>query len=482
MNIFKKNKDKQIKNKPEIIIGKEIENTILESWDDSDLKNLDKKRTKLSFATKFFLISLAFFVMVIAIVAYLFLNQTSNFSEKKIIVQATSVGSVTSGEAGEINVQITNNNKVPIVEAYLTISYNSGENISGDKNMVSQRVEVGQVLAHSVSNNSLNFSLYGSEGTIKNIQPVLHYKLADSKAEFTKDSNLVNITLKSSPVILNVESLKEIHQDYNMTFTLNIKNNTNSEIKDLIITARNPSNFIFASSSETLLNSTPSWKINLMEGESKVITMTGKITGNIGDQPSFTFYTGVAKDKTTSSQTPSSTLEVGNYDNYYLNIDNIYSKVIRNVKITGQYLGFNLTNNVNVLNQGNSANLAQGEMVTLDFNYQNNLGFPLSDLVLSLNILGDNIDKNTMKVIGGYYDPNQNIIIWNKNSNPDLAKLGAYQNGNLEISFRVKNEATIGSIIEMIGQASGNRNSEDNVSNLQDISFDKSWIIESRQY
>lgn len=148
-----------------------------------------------------------------------------------------------------------------------------------------------------------------------------------------------------------------------------------------------------------------------MEGESKVITMTGKITGNIGDQPSFTFYTGVAKDKTTSSQTPSSTLEVGNYDNYYLNIDNIYSKVIRNVKITGQYLGFNLTNNVNVLNQGNSANLAQGEMLTLDFNYQNNLGFPLSDLVLSLNILGDNIDKNTMKVIGGYYDPNQNIII-----------------------------------------------------------------------
>ncbi len=474
---------KSVDGKGKIILGKEVVDKVPESWNDDDLEfENNNSRRKMSFVTKFFIISVILFTLVASIVTYLFLNQGSNFSEKRILIEATGPGSTTSGSKGEINIQITNNNNVPITDAYLTISYDSGENISGDKNITNQSVEVGQILANSVNSSSLDFTIYGSEGTVKDIQPVFHYKLADSKAEFTKNSNLVSVTLKSSPVTLNVSSLKEIHQNYDLTFNLNIKNNTEQDIKDLIVTARNPNNFIYSSSSLTLLNSTPSWKIDLAPNENTNITMSGKATGNIGDKLNFTFYTGIANSKNENSTTSSSSLALSNFDNYYLNIDNVYSKVERSIDISGQYLDFNIANNSNDLNQGSNTTLNQGEAVILDFNYNNNTNFPLTDLSLYLNILGDYIDKNSMQVNGGYYDTNQNVIIWNKNSNPDLAKLGANQSGSLEIRFRIKNNIPSNSQLEMIGGASANRNSEDNVSNTQDISFDKVWTISDRQY
>lgn len=410
------------------------------------------------------------------IVTFTLLNQSSSFSERKLLIDSVGPGSITSGESGEIKVNLTNNNNSPIKEAYLTIMYDSGENITGDKNIITQTVEVGDVLAKSEKEATLNFSIYGSEGMVKEIQPILHYKLADSKAEFTKNSSPVSIVLKTSPVSINVKALKEIHKDYLATFTITVKNNTGNNISDLLVTARNPHNFIFASTTYTLLNNTPSWKIaNLAAKESVNIEMTGKITGEIGEKLNFTFYTGLTKNINTQA---SSSVELSNFDNYYLNIDNVYSKVEKSVLITGQYLDFKISEG----KYANESTLTQGEVVTLNLDYKNNTGFPLSDLSFALNILGDNIVKDSLRVTNGFYDQVRNTILWNKNSALDFAKLGAYNQGSLQIMFRVKNEAELGSQIRIIGNASANRNSEDNVSNQQDTSIDKTFTITRRAY
>jgi hypothetical protein len=52
---------------------------------------------------------------------------------------------------------------------------------------------------------SFDFSIFGSEGSIKEIKPILFYKIPKSKAEFTKESNSLSIVLKSAPVIINVK-------------------------------------------------------------------------------------------------------------------------------------------------------------------------------------------------------------------------------------------------------------------------------------
>lgn len=241
---------------------------IPESWDDSDLKltNINgewKPVKKISFAFKFFITSLILFLVAGGAVLFSILNRGASFSENRIVITSTGPGSITSGENGQIEITISNNNNTPITEAYIMATYDTGEDASGDTNMANKEVYIGDILANTTITKTFDFSVFGAEGSIKEIKPIFYYKLPTvrsefSGGEFTKESNIIYITLKSSPVSINVKSLKEIHQGYEATFTISIRNNTNNEIKNLIVSARNPNNFIYASSSLELFSDNPS--------------------------------------------------------------------------------------------------------------------------------------------------------------------------------------------------------------------------------
>lgn len=464
-------------------ISRDLEK-VPETWNDQDLRESKDgvPQKKMSFTTKFFLASFLLFLMALGAVYFSILNRGASFSQKKILINAIGPGSITSGENGKIKVEITNNNNVSIEEAYLTMTYDSGENVLGDTNLTNKTVNVGTILANSVSFSELDFSVFGGEGTSKDLEPVLHYKLANSKAEFTKNILPLAITLKSSPVTINVEALKEIHKGYVLSFKISVKNNTETEIKNLLVTARNPHSFVYASSSLPTLNDNPSWKIDILKPkEVKTIEMLGQMTGEIGEKPSFTFYTGLAKE-TELGTTTENNIQVGNFDNYNLNIENVYSKIEREVLITGQYLDFNLDNEEVGKNYALENSLAQGEMVTLNFTYRNATAFPISDLSLALSLIGDTIVENSVQVSDAFYDPNRMTILWNNNSSLKFAKLGAYESNNLQVKFRVKDKALVGSQLHLLGKAIANRSAEDNVSSEQDISIDKTWTITSREY
>lgn len=450
---------------------------IPEKWDDKDLNLLNingeyKPKKRLSFTYKFFLFSIIIFLLAGAFVLFSFIKKGSSFSEDRIVITSSGPGSIVSGEDNKIDITISNNNNIPITEAYIMATFDSGENIDGSRNLINKEINIGDILSKSTITESFDFSIFGSEGSIKEIKPILFYKIPKSKAEFTKESNSLSIVLKSAPVIINVKVLKEIHEGYNVDFTISVKNNTKNNIKDLIVSARNPNNFIYSTSSLPPFNDTPSWIINdLSPNNKKDIIMSGKIVGNIGEAANFSFFTGLKKEDNMSSV---STNTLSNFDNYNLDIDNVYSKVEKNILITGQYLDIELSNDGFYSN-----NITPGQSMIIEMAYRNNTEFPIDNLKIQAKLVGDYIDMSNSSAESGYFDHKENLFIWDKNSKQEFAQIPAFGSGTIRLYIRIPNNVPNGNTLRLIVFGKGDRNSEDNVSNEQDISIDKIWNINS---
>ena len=459
---------------PKLKTQNNVTSKIPESWDDSDLgdfKYHPEKKQGMSFSLKFFLISLGIFLLVGAFVLYSLFSNNSAFSVNNINFDMSGSASLPSGEPGSLNLKIENKNKTPISDAYVIIQYDSGENVSGAKNVVSQKIEVGQILANDFADESASVVLFGNEGTNIQISATFFYKINGSNAEFNKPANPISITLKSSPIILTVESLKEFHQNNNYNLNLKIKNNTPKDISNIIVSVRPPNDFVYASSSQARYNNNPSWLIqNLPAKSEKQISFSGKLTGDIGATDQFTFYAGTPNSiSTTSSST------IGNYDNFNLNLDNIYSQVQKNILISGQYLDLSLTDD----SANGSQTVSPSDLIMLDFTYKNNLNYPIDNLVITAKLSGDGIDTNYTQAVEGVYDGATNIATWDKSTISGFSQIGANATGKIRLKIRVVKNLIGDNNIHLQLFAHGERKSEVDVSNDQNMSFERSWSVKN---
>lgn len=445
-----------------------------ESWDDSDLGDLahhDSPKKTMSFSIKFFLVSFGIFILAAVFVVYSFMRNSSSFSANDINFNISGSASLPSGEPGSINLSIANKNNVSIDSAYVIVQYDSGENVSGAKNLVSQKIDLGEIVSGGVQNKSISVTLFGNEGSAREIIATLFYKIEGSNAEFNKTTNPLNVLLKSSPVIISIDSLSEFRQNNINTFNLTIKNNTPKDIKNLIISVRTPKDFIYSSSSNPLYNNNPSWLVGTLSANSqKQISFSGKLTGDIGETAQFTFYAGTPK---TNSTTSSSTL--GNYDNFNLSLDNIYSQLEKSILISGQYLDISITGD----STNGSQKVSPGELITLDFTYKNNLNYPLDNLVITAKLSGNGIDESSTQAVQGIYDKDLNNAVWNKATLSSLSQVGANSTGKFRLQIRTVKSLTGDNIIRLQVFAKGERNSEKDVSNEQNMSFERVWTVGS---
>jgi hypothetical protein len=161
---------------------------------------------------------------------------------------------------------------------------------------------------------------------------------------------------------------------------------------------------------------------------------------------------------------------IGNNDNYNLSLDNIYSKVERRVAISGQYLDISLSSLL-------EENISAGELMILDFTYKNNLDYPLDNVSIVGELLSDIVDQDNTLPVLGYYNKAANTVVWDKSSIDELSQLKAGETGKFRLQIRVKRDVEAGKAIRLRIFSKGDRNSEEGVSNEQDISFDKTWVV-----
>jgi hypothetical protein len=447
---------------------------VKESWDDKDLPAYDPESQKngMGLTLKFFLFSFFVFILATGFAVYSFYNNSSSFSQNKIDFFINAPVSIDSGSDAEIDFSITNKNTTALSDAYIVVTYNSGQTSSGNQNLITQKIDLGEILPNTAINKSISASLFGNEGDSKEIDSTLFYKVTSSKAEFNHAGTPISVLIKSSPVSISVDSLKEVHQNTNFQFTLTVSNNTNNDINNLLVSVRAPNDFVYASSSLTTYNSNPSWLLpKLAPGEKKIITFSGILTGPLGESDNFTFLAGLPKTSSTTKSSASSSLN--NFDNYNLSLDNIYSKVEKTISIAGQYLDVQITSD----GTSGSGVVSASDLIYLEFTYKNNLNLPLDNLVFMAKFSGDAIDVNSIAPELGAYDPDSNAVIWDKSSMPDLARIPANGTGIFKLKFKIPRDAVSGSKIRIQIYGKGDRTSETGVSSEQNLSIDKTWVV-----
>ena len=454
---------------------KEINYKISTEWNDKDLgdyKNYHpKEKKKSSFIFKFFIFSIILFLISLGVVFYSYNSNFSSFDEKKIIIDLNSPSSVSSGEKAKINLSILNSNLIAITNSYLAVSYDSGENFNGNKNLITNKIPVGDILPNSNINKDISFSVYGAETSSKNIELIFYYKLAGNNGEFAKKINPVNILISTSPVSLNVQSLDKVKIDQNLEFTLKVKNNTSKDIQNLLISTRGVNNFQYLFSDTDTEDNNPTFKIEDLKANSfKTIKFTGKFLAGGDLQNTFTFFAGISEKDNKNIST--STNNLGNFDNFNLNIENIYSKVEKKIEIDNNYLSLYLEkDNNNFENE-----IGRRKSLSLFFKYKNNTEFPIDNVVFEANLDPKIIDKENLVAEKGVYEQESGKIFWNKNTSEEFAKIPAGGEGELKISIKLLDLKT-DDILGLKIYGKGERNYEKNVSNEQNVLIDSKWYI-----
>ena len=122
-----------------------------------------------------------------------------------------------------------------------------------------------------------------------------------------------------------------------------------------------------------------------------------------------------------------------------------------------------------------------GSMIKGVITWSNNLSYDVSDISIIVKLDSNLFNKESLIVSGGFYNSNENIIIFDKRTDPGLANLSSGEIGKGEFSFNLVNINTLSKLglsnqeIKLDVSVNGRR--EDYISGSEVLLFSDSRLI-----
>ncbi len=369
-----------------------------------------------SFAVKFLIGSVVFFVIAALGATYFFLSGNNYISAQNIDLQVIAPTLQDGGTAANLQFIITNHNQAELQLADLIIDYPDGTRDPKDptKTLTHERISVGTVSPGRQVKLTSAAVFYGGEGSTQTIKASLQYSVAGSNAVFAKDSS-ANITIGSSPVSLRVDAPQEAIAGEPFSVTLTVQSNAQAPVQDVVVQAQYPFGFSAQSTVPKAGAGNTLWRLGTMApGSSQVIVVRGTIDGQDGDERVFRFIAGTNKDQTAS------TVGVP-----FLSVPT--SLTVRRPFITGTIAIEGKT--------GQKISAPAGKALQGSVVWQNNLSDGVSDVQLKLKLSGPSLDRSSIQSGSGFYQSNDSTITWTSAQDPTLAQVPPGGTGTLNFSF-----------------------------------------------
>lgn len=371
----------------------------------------------MSFLTKFLIGSAIFCVIAVGIGLYLFLNGSNLISGNNIDVNISGPVSIPGGEPVTFGVKVTNNNNADLQLVDMSVDFPAGATDPNDstKTLTSSEELLGNIAVGQSTSTSVSAIIFGEENTQKTITVTLTYQVKGSSAIFTKVATY-DILINSSPIIVTATSFASITSDQEFDMTINLKSNSQDVLKNVILKADYPFGYTFISSNIAPLSDNATWKIgDIPSGGQQVIIIHGKLEGEDADTRVFHFSAG-AQSSTNASV-----------------IGTEYGVVTQNITIEKPFISLGIgidndTTSADVVGHFNSPN-------RVIVSWFNNLSTAVSNAIITVNLSGTAYDKTKVEPDLGYFNSAQNQIIWNQQTNPELASVAAGANGTVSFSI-----------------------------------------------
>jgi hypothetical protein len=422
----------------------------------------EMKHKNNSFFNKFLIISVSFFVLALGASAFIFFGGLNMISSNNVDIKIVAPSSISSGEELDLGLSVVNQNHTDLEEVSLIITYPEGSRGTDQAGTVLSRdkIDVGTIPKGGSKDQSIRTILFGEKGVIKTFNFRTEYKVKGSNAVFSKEKTY-DVTIGSSPLLLNVDYPKEVNSGQEITLSLDITSNSTVVMQNSLVKVEYPYGFTYKDSSIKPLRDLTAqagnsiWNIgDLKNGDKKTLKITGVLVGQNMEDRSFRISVGTPSSDTSKD----------------FDTDLAVAQVTIGIRKSFFDLSVQSQN-------GDVVPIGQNSPITIK--WQNTLPEKILNSHIEAVISGNAFDRSSVSANnGGFYRSSDNTVIWDKNSTSNLSAISPSDNG--QVSFVVSsfsNQTQIRSIknphidvhVVMTGDRSG-ANSEA-VSSSEDMTI-----------
>lgn len=399
--------------------------------------------------------SVVFFIAALGFLGYYFTigGGASPASPGNIDIVISGPLQIAGGEPTQLQIAVTNRNRVSLQLADLVITYPAGTRSPLDlsTDLASQRIPLGTIEAGGRRQGTVSAVFAGGGNTSAKVDVDLEYRLEGSSAIFVTSANY-DAAFSASAISVSVEGNSETVSGQPVEFTVTITSNASAPVKDVLLSAGFPFGFSFTSASPKSSHGS-FWELgDIAPGQKKEIIVRGTLTGESTDERVFRFTTGTRK--TTEEENITTTLA-----------DNSFT-----MRISEPFLGLAMSIG------GRSdprAVVAPGENVNVTIAWENNLRAAITDAVIVARLSGMQIDGTAINAPGGFFRSTDGTVIWDKTTTGGaLGNLPSGARGTVNFSFKIPSSVALQGIknpsLTITINAGGKRISEEGVpENLQ---------------
>ena len=391
------------------------------NWEREDKLDYQKQKEKMSkrknhIFKNFFIGAIIFFVVAVGFAYFKFSNGVMTVSNSDIDIEVLGNAFTKGGDYLPLQIDVTNRNRADLELADLLVSYPSGADNKSTDLVRLPVINLGTIKSGQQLIRNIKVKLYGQEKSTRNVTITLQYHPTGSNAIFTKTKEYP-VTISSAPLSLSVNAPDKEISDQEFTFSIkaslntSLPNNTPS-----ILQLSYPNNFVFESATPSASFSNNTWDLsNLSITNPVAITIKGRLVGQPGDEQIFHAYAGSVKSNNQSV------------------VGVVYNSLVQSITISKPFLEADILVN----NQDSTSYTASpGDSINASINWINNLSSLVTNAKVTVNLSGNVLDKNSIDPGDGFYDSTNNQIIWDQNSDSDLASIEPGGTGSLSFKFK----------------------------------------------
>jgi hypothetical protein len=382
------------------------------------LQSGEQKFTKSTFFQKFFLFSIAFFVVALAYAGYIFVVGGNTVSKANIDISVVGNAFVAGGEELPLVIGIANKNSSALDLVDLIVEYPKSATSSGATTIPQIerfRESLGTIPAGSVRNENIKLVLFGEQGTVVPVKISIEYRVEGSNAIFIKDKSY-EVSINSTPVNLSVEGPSSISSNQDITLNIKASLNAINPLSGVMLKVDYPVGFEFVGATPSPTLGDNIWVLgDLAPGADRNISVVGKMVDVFqGEEKVFRVWSG------TQSKSDKSSMDV------------IFNSIVHSLNIKQAFIDTKiLLNGVTQREHAvDSRTSINGQIV-----WSNNLDTNVNDLVIRAKIGGNAIDRKTIHAIQGFYDSAKDEIIWDRSSISNFKEINPGDFGSVTFSF-----------------------------------------------
>ena len=397
----------------------QIGHTVSGVWSDEKTEQVINKVQDVSMRSstfkKIFIGSLIFFIIALVIGAFLFITGGNSVSSDNVSISVLGNAYTPGGEDLPLTIQIANSNAVPLELADLVVEYGRNKpDLSDPSDIQTARQSIGTIPSGKSVSQKVDLTLYGDEGSTKQVQFTVEYHIAGSNVVF-QQSKIFPVTINTAPVALTVNADTSTTANQPYTLLINVTPNVQKTIPNMMLSVDYPPGFTFQNAEPGPSYLTNVWNLgDLTPGQNTQIKIVGTIDAQDGEERSFRVYTG--------SQSTSDKNAIGT----------TFSSTLHTVDIVKPFLQADLAVN----GQTGPQVVAQPKStITGNITWSNNLPTQILNAKIVATLNGTLINQSSVEASGGFYNSADNTITWDRNTDPELASVNPGASGSLAFDF-----------------------------------------------